>query len=520
MDPLATPDAGTTHCLALFDWIVIALYAVGMLAIGWYYSRQTKTQEQYLLGGRQMRPLMVGISLFASLFSCLSYLAMPGEIIKYGPMILGDLLIYPVIALVIGWLIIPFIMRLRVTSAYEILELKFGPRVRTFGSLLFLLMRLLWMSVIVYAMTAKVLVPLAGLPAWSTPLVCALLAFVTIIYTAMGGLRAVVITDAVQAVILFGATIAALVIITMSLGGVQAWWPTHWPAHWPEPQFGYDPTARIPLLGIMVASLSWYVCTSASDQIAIQRYLATRDAKAARSVLYTSLVAGAGVSIMLALVGLALLAYFQAKPELMAAGQTVLTDSDKLFPRFIIVGLPTGVSGLVVAGLLACSMSALSAGINSTCSVFAVDILDRMHSGKASGDVNRVAQLKHLSYWIGAIVVGLSFGVNLVQGNLVEVCYKVVNLLTAPLAGLFLLAMFVPWAKTIGAWVGVAAGLFVVILLSYWREITGTPGITFVWAMPLSLVVEVAVGALVSLIPIGGNVPVNPLTLDNDPEGT
>ena len=187
------------HHLVPLDWAVIGIYALGMLSVGWYYSRRTKTQEQYLLGDRQMRPLMVGISLFASLFSCISYLATPGEIIKYGPMILGGVLAYPLVGLIIGWLIIPFIMRLKVTSAYEILELRFGPAVRTLGSLLFLSLRLLWMAVIVYAMTTKVLVPLSGLDPWTTPVVCALLALVTIVYTAMGGLRAVVITDVIQA---------------------------------------------------------------------------------------------------------------------------------------------------------------------------------------------------------------------------------------------------------------------------------------------------------------------------------
>jgi len=98
------------------------------------------------------------------------------------------------------------------------------------------------------------------------------------------------VTDVVQTAILFGAAIATVITITVSLGGVQAWWPTHWPAHWPEPQFGFDPSARIPLAVILLSTIAWYVCTSASDQIAIQRYLATRDAKAARTALIVSLV--------------------------------------------------------------------------------------------------------------------------------------------------------------------------------------------------------------------------------------
>ena len=88
------------------DWAVIALYAAGMLAIGWYYSRRTKTREEYLLGGRAMKPLSVGVSLFASLISTISYLAWPGEMIKNGPMMLGAVLAYPLIALAVGWFMI------------------------------------------------------------------------------------------------------------------------------------------------------------------------------------------------------------------------------------------------------------------------------------------------------------------------------------------------------------------------------------------------------------------------------
>ena len=418
-------------------------------------------------------------------------------------MMIGTVLAYPLIGLVVGWLMIPFIMRLRVTSAYEILELRLGPGVRTLGSLLFLALRLMWMSVIVYATTSKVLVPLLGLDPSSTPLVCAVLAFVTIAYTAMGGLRAVVITDMIQSAILLGAAIVTVMVITSSLGGVHAWWPSQWPAHWPAPQFGYVPGARVTMFGALLATFTWYVCTSASDQIAIQRYLATRDARAARTVLFISLAADALVSCILAAVGLGLLAYFQTFPHLLPANQTVLGDSDKLFSRFIVIGLPVGLSGLVVAGLLACAMSALSAGINSTCSVITVDILDRLRGKNRAAASEGVKSLKYVSVFVGVIVVLLSLLVNMVQGNLLEVCYKVVNLLTAPLAGLFFLAMFVPWARGFGTMLGAACGLAVVIAVSYWKEFTGTQGISFLWAMPLSLLAEVGVGALASLIPVG-----------------
>ena len=503
------PAGHAAHRLTLLDLAVIGAYALGMLSVGWYYSRRTGTQEEYLLGGRKMRPLTVGVSLFASLISTISYLAWPGEVIKNGPMYVSAVLAYPIIAVVVGWGIIPFIMRLRVTSAYEILEVRLGSAVRTLGSVFFLSLRLMWMSVIVYATTTKVLVPLLGLAPSATPAVCAVLAFVTVLYTAMGGLRAVVVTDVIQSAILFGAAIVTVVTVTVSLGGVGAWWPSHWPAHWPEPVYGYDPNARITLFGAVLATFTWFFCTSASDQIAIQRYLATRDAKAARTVLFTSLVADALVALLLASVGLGLLAYFQTFPGLLPAGQSALADADKLFPQFIVIGLPPGLSGLVVAGLLACAMSALSAGVNSTCSVITVDFIDRFRSrdagnpGAGRAEADRVKSLRYVSVLVGVVVVSLSLLVNLIQGNLLEICYKVVNLLTAPLAGLFFLAMFVPWAKGFGALVGAACGLTTVIAITYWKEITGTQGISFLWAMPLSLVVEVGVGALLSLIPVG-----------------
>jgi SSS family solute:Na+ symporter len=495
-------DAGMTAERALhpIDWAVIGCYAAGLLAVGWYYSRHTTTREEFLLGDRQMRPLMVGLSLFAALISTITYLAIPGEIIKYGPVVLGEVAPYPLVGLVVGYLVIPFIMGLQVTSAYEILERRLGVAVRTAASLLFLSLRLLWMAVIIHATAGKVLIPLLGLDAGLEPAVSVTLAAVAVAYTSMGGLRAAVLTDVIQTGILFAAALATIVIITIKLGGVGAWWPAAWPAHWPEPRLGYDPSARMTLSGIALASFTWFVCTSTSDQIVVQRYLSTRDAKAARSVLFVSLAANVVVMLMLAAVGLGLLAYFKKYPELLPAGQELLGDSDRLFSRFIVVGLPTGVSGLVIAGLLACAMSSLAAGISSTCSVVSVDILERLRI--AGGDTG-VRRLRVVSAGIGVAVAVLSLLVGRVDGNLLELAYKVVNLFTAPLAGLFFLALFVPWAHGFGALIGLAAGLVTVILVSYWKELTGSDGISWIWAMPLGLLVEVAVGAAVSLVPWG-----------------
>jgi SSS family solute:Na+ symporter len=438
------------------------------------------------------------------MLSTISYLAWPGELIKHGPMMLAIIAGLPPVYFLAGWFLIPRIMKLKITSANELLEARLGVGVRTLGAVFFLAMRLAWMAVIIFATTDKILVPLLGLDPSMTPPVCALLGMITVIYTAMGGLRAVVVTDVTQTLILFGGAILTLVLISVRLGGVTAWWPTEWPNHWQEPVWGFSSTARVTFLGAALAQFTWWICTAGSDQMAIQRYLATRDAKAARGVLLTSLVANVLVALILCTAGLALLAFFSTRPDLLKPGQDLLSDADKLFPRFVEVGMPAGISGLVVAGLLAAAMSSLSSGVNSSSSIITVDFIDRFRS-RRNGDTetDHVKLARIISVFVGLVVIGLASGVGMVHGNLLEVAFKVVNLLTAPLFGLFFMAMFVRWATGPGTMIGAAFGVLVVVEINYWKEFTGTEGISFLWAMPLAFLVQVTVGALASLLRIG-----------------
>lgn len=499
---VATPGGRLTT----LDWAVIVLYGLVMLGIGWYFWRQKQSREDYLLGGRAMRPVMVGMSLFATLFSTISYLAWPGEMIKNGPMVLSMIVAYPLVALVVGWFVIPYIMRLKITSAYELLEVRLGLSVRMLGSVLFLLLRVLWMAVIIFATVDTVLVPLLGMNSSASPYIAAVLGIITLIYTAMGGLKAVVVTDVMQGLILFTGAIIAIVMVTFYMGGVSAWWPTGWASHWTRPAF-YDPTLRISFLSASLATFTWYISTAASDQMAIQRYLATRDAAAARRVLNTSLIANTVVFLLLACVGLALLAFFSQRPELLAPGQSLVEDADQLFTRFIVVGLPSGLSGLVVAGLLAAAMSSLSSGINSCCSVITADFIERFGFRRpGSGGKGHIFLEQFISVVIGAIVLVLSTFVAAVEGNLLDKAYKIVNLLATPLFGLFFMAMFIPWATGFGTWIGALAGLAVVITINFWQFwhiYYGLPELSFFWAMPLCLVVQAIVGPLASLLPIG-----------------
>jgi hypothetical protein len=140
--------------------------------------------------------------------------------------------------------------------------------------------------------------------------------------------------------------------------------------------------------------------------------------------------------------------------------------------------------------------------------VVAVDFIERLTGRKAAEFYGTLAS-RLLPWGVGAMAIVLGVGVGRIEGNILELCNKVVNLLVVPLAGLFFMAMFVRSATPFGAWVGAAGGMAAGVLVSYWKDLTGTSGIAFFWMMPVSLAVQMAVGCLASLLPIGP--PARPL---------
>ncbi|HRP57607.1 sodium/solute symporter [Agriterribacter sp.] len=478
----------SSPALSLLDWIVLLIYGAGMLGIGWYYQRKNKTKEEYLLGGRKMKSTSVGISLFATLLSTLSYLTYPGEMIQHGPIIFAGSLAFPLVYFIVGWWIIPAIMKTGVTSAYEILEQKLGLSVRLLGTVMFLSLRLLWMATIIYVTVDVALYSVIQFNKAYVPLIAALLTVVTIIYTTMGGLKAVVVTDIIQSAIFLGGALLSVMVVCWHFGSVSAIIPEQWPQHWNTFKIGFDPLQRTTMANAMLSVLVWYVCTNGSDQIAVQRYLATPDVKAARRSFKIALMSDVFASTLLALVGLSMLAYFTNNSSLLN-GKPIVNQADTLFPRFILIGLPAGVSGLVIAGLLAAAMSSLSSGLNSVSSVVSEDLISRFRKNARKEDALR--QIKRLSLVTGIVILLLSFIIARVQGNLLDVIMKVVNLFVAPLFVLFFMALFVPFATKRGTFLGGILAVGIAVAIAFWEM----GGITVLWIMPVSLMIGV-VGAM------------------------
>jgi SSS family solute:Na+ symporter len=183
---------------------------------------------------------------------------------------------------------------------------------------------------------------------------------------------------------------------------------------------------------------------------------------------------------------------------LMPDGYTLRSNADQIFPQFIVFALPVGISGFVMAGLLAAAMSSLSSGVNSSSSVIAEDFVKRFSKTRHSSG-SQVRLVRQISVFVGVVVVGMSLSVGMAKGNLLEIAYRVVNLFVAPMFVLFCMALFIPWATVFGTFVAAAGSVGVAVAIAYFDFFN----LGFLWILPVSLAVGVISGAIASLVPIG-----------------
>ena len=498
--------------LAWIDWLIIAVYACSTIVLGWYYSRQQKNAKEYFVGSGNISPFLVGVSLFATHLSAISYLSIPGEVIGKGPIfILLILPAYPLSYLIVSRYILPLYMRHRVTSAYELLEERLGLGIRILGGVMFILVRLTWMCLLVYVAARAMTIMLGVDESW-IPWIVLVTGFVSIIYTSLGGLGAVVITDFLQTALLLGGAILVVLLVTIELGDLS-WIPTTWQPFWDlQPAFSFDPQVRVTMFGTVLSVMVWTICTAGGDQLSIQRFMATRDLEAAkRSYLVQTLVATTVLGTLL-FVGFALLGYFQARPHELPLGLSLAENGDQIFPRFISFHLPVGISGLVVAAMFAAAMSSLDSGVNSITAVVTNDFLDRfgLKPKTAKGHV-RLAQC--MAFGLGSVVVIGSSYMGNVPGNITGMTQRTTNLLATPAFSLFFFALFIRFGKTAGAVVGAIYGIVVGVLIAFSGNFYGhlqtlpvlaaagvvdTTPLSFQWISPVSLAANLASGTILS----------------------
>ncbi len=492
MPLLAASEGGLTA----LDHLVIGVYLVAMLGMGLSIARRQRSTDDFFVGGRNLPPWAVGISLLASLLSTITYLGMPGEMFRTGIGFLTRQLGVPVVLVVVWFLWIPFFMRLNLTSAYEYLERRFNYATRVLAAVFCLLLLFGWMAVVVLT-ASKAMGEIANLNfEWffgrNTPehrdadlhAIIVAIGLFSVLYTTLGGIRAVVWTDVVQFFVLIGGALFTMGYIAWNTGSNIGDWLVASRAYdyresveW----FSWDIGNRSTVFFISLGMVFWSICTHGANQVALQRYFAVKDVWAARKSYLVSALSSFGLGIILAGVGISLI-YFIQNHELPASIGVHVADKsiryeaqDKVFPQFISLYLPGGLRGMVVAALFAAAMSTIDSGANSISTIVTVDFFRRLHPGQAT-IVSELRLARILTATMGIIIVALTLLLyHASKGtDIITLCQKGFNCFLGPLGALFVLAMFSKRATSRSVIPAVIVGELFGIGSSYCEELTGT----------------------------------------------
>lgn len=485
------------------DYAIMLGYMICMLGMGWYLSRKQVNVEDFFVGGRSMPWLATGMSMIATLMSTLSYLGSPGEMIKHGVAQFVAILALPFVFIIVWTLWVPFFMRLRLTSAYEYLEMRFGPKARLLGAVLYLYMRFLWMGAIIYSASVAV----AQITQDTAPGAIAALTADTIhfdaqswfyfvlistgvvstTYTVLGGISAVIWTDVVQMVILFLGAVLTLIVVAVKTGtGPLVWWKEVTSISHEFPALAsWDLSQRTTILWTLLGVFFWQVCTHASDQVALQRYFANADVRSARKTAMVGIILDITMQTLLGMVGAALLVYYMRNPDRLPAGVDSPMSagfSDRIFPHFINYGLPVGISGFVVAAIFAVAQSSIDSGINSTTSVIMIDLVRKYRRNQPS-EAQELKLARNLTWLIGLIVtiMGIVLSMAPKDLNLIDLQLKSFNCVLGPLGAMFMAGMLlrhvgqtpVVIAGITGAVCGFMFGFMDVLLTPVFQTLTG-----------------------------------------------
>ena len=478
----------------LIDWVIVGAYLLAMAAVGIYFSRRQTSLDQYLRAEQSMGWLPVGLSLMAALNSGMDYLMQPSATIKYGVVLVFGitswLALYPWVAKVA----FPFYHRLNFFTVYEYLEARFDVRVRTLAALIFILWRVGWMATAMYVPSLAINAATAGQVDLNTMTI--IVGILVTMYTMLGGIQAVIWNDVVQFCIMFGGLLATVVICWSTIPGgfseiwsVSAsagkldWWP-------PLDDFFHQPmTLPTLMIALIVGRMAQYT----SDQVMVQRLQTTKSLKDARSAFIVNAAGDALWMVGLSFVGFALFAYFQRTPL------PPEFATDKLVPYFMSLAFPAGAVGLVIAAIMAASLSSIDSAINSCTSVAVVDLYNRVWRGadvrgpqSAAVEREQVLVSRILTVCFGALGTTLACNVSRI-GSLLEINAKVVNAFTGPLFGIFLLAMFSRRAGSIAVLVAGVAGALTAYYIAYHSSIG------FMWPSTFGLVATLLVGAVLAV---------------------
>jgi len=422
-----------------FDYVIIAVYMVGIIAAGLLSRGKQDSAEDYFSGGGSMGgfigTLAIGLSVAATFFSGISFVAVPSITISEGSRVFFLFgAIVPSAVIVCAWFI-PRYLAFGGLHPYEIIATRLGSRVRAATSALYIFLRLGWMAALIYAPTILLLTMLGLGREWLWPVIL-VVGLTSTVYTVFSGLRGVVVTDAIQMVVILGSLLLATGFALRQI----PFDPSAWAAQMAgdgklgSPDFSLDFTDRFTvwgiLIGVSVSNLAIYI----GDQMSLQRYLATGAVREARKSFLYNLVGVFAVLAMLMTIGVVILLWRTYHPE-----APLPEDPDQVFPAFVSMVLPSGLGGLMVASILAATMSSITSGINALAGAITMDFLQPAKPHASPEYFLRSA--RWLSVLIGIIAtVAAGFAAGL--GTIFDVSQAILGVFLGPILGVMVLAMW------------------------------------------------------------------------------
>lgn len=445
------------------DFAIIGLYLAGITLFGLRFRKKQRTLRDYFLAGRDIPWWAIALSIVAAETSTLTIISIPGLAYDTNLTFLQVVMGYVVGRVVISFVLLPHYFRGDLFTAYELIEHRFGRGLRSLTAGLFLLTRAAAEGVRVYAVSIVVSIALGTGEVASIAIITVL----TLIYTFEGGLAAVIWTDVVQTVIYVGGTLVGLVTILHLVPG--GWGAIHAAAADAGKlqvfNFSRSPWVPYTFWAGVIGGSFFTVASHGTDQLIVQRLLAARGQKQSATALVSSGVAVLFQFALFLVVGIMLWAFYRVP-------SATFGRPDRIYPTFIVTRMPHGISGLLIAAILAAAMSNLSAALNSLSSSAIMDFYVRLRpqaDEKTKMRFSRVATFLWAAVLFALAIIALHK-----VGRVVEVGLQIASVAYGALLGVFLLGVLTKRANQTGAMLGMLFGFVMELYLWLFTRVPWT----------------------------------------------
>ena len=436
----------------IIDIIVFLLFTGGVVAFGCSFFKKKGTSEEFTSAGRSLPGWVVGMSIFATYVSSISYLGYPGKAFSGDWNAFVFSLSIPIASYFAARYFVPFYRSQDSISAYSFLENRFGPWARIYASSCYLLTQIARTGSILYLLA----LPMNVLLGWHIQTIIVVTSVAIVLYSMLGGMKAVIWTEAIQGIILIGGALVCMFILLFDMPGgpVQTFSIAMEDGKFSLGSFGSslsESTFWVCLIYGIFTNLQNY----GIDLSYVQRYHTAKNEKEAK---FSALFGGylfIPVSAVFFMIGTGLYAFYKVHPGILPDG----VGADYVFPFFIVNELPVGLTGLLIASIFAAGMSTIATSVTSSSTIILTDYYQRFR--KHAGNRERMLVLKLSSVGVGVAGILVAFAFMSVQSAL-DAWWALASIFSGGMLGLFLLGYISRKARNFDAVLGVVCGVILV----------------------------------------------------------